>query len=42
LRLGHAASVRAVLGAVEVHHAVEAGVRGAATLVAVGIEFLLG
>jgi hypothetical protein len=34
--------VCSVFHALEVHHAVKAGVAGAATLVAVGIEFLLG
>jgi hypothetical protein len=34
--------VGSILHAWEVHHAVEAGVAGAATLVAVRVEFLLG
>ena len=34
--------MRAVFCSVEVHHAVDAGVGGAATLVAVRVELLLG
>jgi hypothetical protein len=42
LRFGHAACMRSVFRALEVYHAVKASVGGAATLVAMRIEFLLG
>ena len=42
LRLADAAGVRAVIVAVEVHHAIQAGEGGASTLVAMAVEPFLG
>lgn len=42
LSLGHAARVRSVFRALEVHHAIDAGVGCAVALVAMRVEFLLG